>query len=141
LIRDAVAQGGTVACGGRPIAGDGFFFEPTVLVNVPSSARIMNEEPFGPVAVVNSFSHLEDALSEANRLPYALAAYAWTTNVKTIATLKRRVRAGMLSVNHNGLGYPELPFGGILDSGFGDEGGLEAMREMMFTRLVTLSEA
>ncbi len=140
LVQDAVAQGGTIACGGHAIAGDGFFFEPTVLVNVPPTARIMNEEPFGPIAVVNSFAELDEAVSEANRLPYALAAYAWSTSARTIAALTRGVRSGMLSINHNGLGYPEVPFGGILDSGYGNEGGLEAMREMMFTRFVTVLE-
>ena len=138
LVEDAVAQGARLVTGGPRGDNRGYFFRPTVLADVPATARIMNEEPFGPVAIINRFASTAEALGEANRLPYALAAYGYSSSVGQIEAMRRGVRAGMLSVNHNGLGYPEVPFGGIRDSGFGDEGGIEALREMMFTRFVSV---
>jgi succinate-semialdehyde dehydrogenase / glutarate-semialdehyde dehydrogenase len=97
-----------------------------------------NEEPFGPVAILNRFATAEEAIAEANRLPYALTAYGWSHSAATIAALPSWVRSGMISINHNGLGLPEVPFAGMLDSGFGDEGGPEALREMLFSRFVSI---
>jgi len=138
LVEDAVAQGAQLATGGPSGDNHGYFFKPTVLVDVPVTARIMNEEPFGPVAIINRFTELNEAIAEANRLPYALAAYGYSTSAASIEAMRQGVRSGMLSINHNGLGYPEVPFGGIHDSGFGDEGGIEALREMMYTRFVSV---
>jgi len=92
-------------------------------------------------AILNRFTALDDAIAEANRLPYALAAYGWARNGQTIATLRTGVRSGMISINYNGLGLPEVPFAGMLDSGFGDEGGPVALREMMFSRFVSVRGA
>src|SRR5690606_7237089 len=114
--------------GGRRIGNKGNFFEPTVLTNVPTDAKIMNEEPFGPVAIINKFSTIEDAIGEANRLPFGLASYAFTKSVETAHILGRDVEAGMPTLNHNGLAQPEVPCGGIKDSGYGTEGGSEATR-------------
>lgn len=139
LIDDAVGKGAKLVTGNRRPTGPGYFMQPAVLANVPTIARIMNEEPFGPVAIINSFDGADEAIAEANRLPYALAAYCWSQCTRNIDKMKQQVRSGMLSINHNGLGYPEVPFGGILDSGYGDEGGLEALREMMFTRFVSVA--
>lgn len=139
LVEDAVAKGGRLVTGGELASNRGYFMQPVVLADVPLEARIMNEEPFGPVAVINRFNGADAAIAEANRLPYALAAYGWSRNTIHIEQMRKQVRSGMLSINHNGLGYPEVPFGGIHDSGFGDEGGLEALREMMFTRFVSVS--
>ncbi len=137
LVEDAVARGGRLVTGGHPGENRGYFFPPTVLADVPVTARIMNEEPFGPVAIINRFETAEDAIVEANRLDYALAAYGFSRSAANIHAMTRGIRSGMLSINHNGLGYPEVPFGGIRDSGYGDEGGLEALREMMSTRFVS----
>jgi succinate-semialdehyde dehydrogenase / glutarate-semialdehyde dehydrogenase len=137
LIADAVAQGGEIRTGGRRIGNKGNFFEPTVLANVPTHARIMNEEPFGPVAIVNPFDRLDDAITEANRLPYGLAAYAFTRSNAAAHAIGQRVEAGMVTINHLGLALPELPFGGMKDSGYGTEGGSEAIESYMVTRLVT----
>ena len=137
LIGDAVAQGATLVTGGIRPKGRGYFYPPTILSDVPVSARIMNEEPFGPVAIVNRFFDPDEAFAEANRLDYALAAYGFSYDSVTIRRLETGIRSGMVSINHNGLGVPEVPFGGVRDSGFGDEGGLEAMREMMVTRFVS----
>jgi succinate-semialdehyde dehydrogenase/glutarate-semialdehyde dehydrogenase len=108
-----------------------------VLANVPTHARIMNEEPFGPVAIVNPFDRLDDAITEANRLPYGLAAYAFTRSNAAAHAIGQRVEAGMVTINHLGLALPELPFGGMKDSGYGTEGGSEAIESYMVTRLVT----
>ena len=137
LIQDAVASGGELKTGGKRIGNKGNFFEPTVLANVPTSAKIMNDEPFGPIAIVNRFSTFEDAVEEANRLPFGLASYAFTGSVKTAHELGRQVEAGMLTINHNGLALPEVPFGGIKDSGYGTEGGSEAVQAYLETKYVS----
>src|SRR5690606_32505667 len=119
------------------IGNEGWFFEPTILADVPGEAAIMNEEPFGPVAVVNRFATLDEAIAEANRLPYGLAAYAWTRSATAAQRLGAEVEAGMLTINHLGLALPEVPFGGIRDSGYGTEGGSEAIEAYLDTRFVT----
>ena len=123
--------------GGRRIGNAGWFFEPTVLADVPREARIMNEEPFGPVAVINRFDTLDTAIAEANRLPYGLAAYAFTRSSVTATRLGNEVEAGMLSINHYGLALPEVPFGGVKESGHGTEGGSEALEGYFDTRFIT----
>ncbi|ARQ10214.1 succinate-semialdehyde dehydrogenase (NADP(+)) protein [Rhizobium etli] len=137
LTADAVMHGAKIATGGKRIANLGNFFQPTVLTDVPQHARVLSEEPFGPLAIVSAFSDYNSAIAEANRLPYGLAAYAYTTSAKTSAALARDIESGMLSVNHHGLALPELPFGGIKDSGYGSEGGSEAMESYLNTKLVT----
>ncbi len=137
LIQDAVSNGGELKTGGKRIGNKGNFFEPTVLANVPTSAKIMNDEPFGPIAIINRFSTYEDAITEANRLPFGLASYAFTGSVKTAHALGREVEAGMLTINHNGLALPEVPFGGMKDSGYGTEGGSEAVAAYLETKYVT----
>ncbi len=137
LIQDAVSNGAKLKTGGKRIGNKGNFFEPTVLANVPTSAKIMNDEPFGPVAIVNTFKSFDDAISEANRLPFGLASFAFTGSVKTAHELGRQVEAGMLTINHNGLALPEVPFGGIKDSGYGTEGGSEAVGAYLETRFVS----
>ena len=137
LIADAVAHGAEVKTGGRRIGNKGNFFEPTVIANAPTSARIMNEEPFGPVAIVNRFSTLDEAIDEANRLPFGLASYAFTSSAATSQALGMRVEAGMTTINHNGLALPEVPFGGIKDSGHGTEGGSEAIEAYLTTKFVS----
>jgi succinate-semialdehyde dehydrogenase/glutarate-semialdehyde dehydrogenase len=137
LIKDAVDRGANLDTGGRRIGNVGNFFEPTVLTDVPVAARVMNEEPFGPLAIINRFSTLDEAVSEANRLPFGLASYAFTSSGATQTTLAAQVEAGMLSINHNGLSLPEVPFGGTKDSGYGTEGGSEAVQAYLDTRFVS----
>ncbi len=137
LVADATSCGARVRTGGKRIGNEGFFFEPTVLTDVPLNARIMNEEPFGPVAPISAFSDLDEAIAEANRLPFGLAAYAYTKSAAVIGAISAGVESGMVSVNHQGLALPETPFGGIKDSGYGSEGGSEAIEAYLNTKFVT----
>lgn len=137
LVSDAVQRGGVVAAGGARIGNKGNFFQPTVLTEVPKEARVMNEEPFGPLAVISRFNGIDDAIAEANRLPYGLAAYAYTQSARTAARVASEVEAGMVSINHHGLALPETPFGGVKDSGDGSEGGSEGLEAYMTTKFVT----
>jgi len=137
FITDAKAKGAKVETGGNRIGNKGFFFEPTVLTDVPKDAKIMNEEPFGPVAPITPFKDFDSVVSEANRLPYGLAAYAYTRSAKTAAAIGAAVETGMISINHHGLALPEVPFGGVKDSGYGSEGGSEAIEGYLVTKFIT----
>jgi succinate-semialdehyde dehydrogenase/glutarate-semialdehyde dehydrogenase len=137
LIKDALAAGATVRTGGNRIGNKGYFFEPTVIADAPVFSRIMNEEPFGPVAIINRYKGLEEILEEANRVPYGLASYAFTNSQRTIDALARNIQAGMLTINHNGLALPEVPFGGTKESGHGTEGGSEAILAYMETLFIS----
>jgi succinate-semialdehyde dehydrogenase/glutarate-semialdehyde dehydrogenase len=137
FVSDAVAKGAKLETGGRRIGNKGYFFEPTVLTNVPHEARLMNEEPFGPVAVIGAFDTFDEVVSEANRLPYGLAAYAYTRSEKTAAALGSAIETGMISINHHGLALPEVPFGGVKDSGYGSEGGADALDAYQVTKFIT----
>lgn len=137
LIADAVEQGAQLRHGGKRTGNAGNFFEPTVLTEVPVSARAMNEEPFGPVALINRVGDLTEALAEANRLDYGLAAYGFTRSAENAARMSAGIESGMVSINHYGLALPEVPFGGINESGNGTEGGADALEGYLNTKFVT----
>lgn len=137
FVRNAVDQGATLRTGGRRIGNTGYFYQPTVLTDVPQNARIMNEEPFGPVAVVNRFSSFDAMIEEANRLPYGLSAYAFTKNLEQAERIGSEIQSGTISINHFGLALPETPFGGLKDSGHGSEGGSEGLEAYLLTKFVT----
>jgi succinate-semialdehyde dehydrogenase / glutarate-semialdehyde dehydrogenase len=137
LVNDAQSAGAGLVCGGARLGNRGSFYAPTVLVNVNESMRIMNEEPFGPVALMRPFKTLDEAVTEANRLPFGLASYAFTRSAENVERLAEGVEAGMLSINHFGLSLAETPFGGIKDSGYGSEGGVEAIDSYVTTKFVT----
>ncbi|MEM7408222.1 MAG: NAD-dependent succinate-semialdehyde dehydrogenase [Pseudomonadota bacterium] len=137
MIADAKSKGANLVTGGERIGNQGYFFQPTVMTDVPTDAAAMNEEPFGPMALINKFKTYDEAVSEANRLQYGLAAYAFTSSAETVQRLGREVESGMLTVNHVGLALPEVPFGGIQDSGYGTEGGSDAVEPYLETRFVT----
>lgn len=137
LIKDAVAHGAVLNTGGEPIEGPGFFYQPTVLSNVPDSARIMNEEPFGPVALINAFQDFDEVVARANRLPYGLAAYAFTDSAKRVKLLGERLEAGMIGINSFQISVPESPFGGIKESGHGSEEGTEGLDVCMITKFIS----
>ena len=137
LIADAVQHGGKVQTGGKRIGNKGNFFEPTVLTDVPLDAKVQNDEPFGPLAIISPFKTFDDVVAEANRLPFGLASYAYTRSAKTANLIAAEVEAGMMSINHHGLALPEIPFGGIKDSGYGSEGGSEALEGYLNTKMVS----
>jgi len=137
FLGDATQHGATVQTGGSRIGNKGNFFEPTVITDVPKDARVMNEEPFGPLAVISPFRSFEEAVTEANRLPYGLASYAYTRSAKTANAIAAAVESGMMSINHHALALPEVPFGGVKDSGYGSEGGTEAMEGYFNTKFIT----
>ncbi|MBK8063223.1 MAG: NAD-dependent succinate-semialdehyde dehydrogenase [Betaproteobacteria bacterium] len=136
-VEDAQKHGGKVLAGGKRIGKEGNFFEPTVVAELPNSAKAMNDEPFGPMAIINPFKSFDDAVKEANRLPFGLAAYAWTKSAKTANAIASQVETGMMTINHLGLGIPEVPFGGVKDSGYGSEGGTEAIEAYLNPKFVS----
>ncbi|EMH2843966.1 NAD-dependent succinate-semialdehyde dehydrogenase [Escherichia coli] len=137
LIADAVALGAKVLTGGKRLNRPGFFFEPTVLTDVPMEARIMHEEPFGPIAVMRPFDALEDGLAEANRLPYALSAYAFTRDARTVLDVGDGLEAGMIGINQYRMVATELPFGGMKESGHGSEGGREGLSHYLVNKFIS----
>ncbi|MCP2254619.1 2,5-dioxopentanoate dehydrogenase (NAD+) (EC 1.2.1.-) [Prauserella aidingensis] len=139
LHEDAVGRGAATLAGGERIGDAGNFWAPTVLDEVPSDARLFNEEPFGPVAAIRGFTDLDEAITEANRLSYGLAGYAFTRSLAAADTLTRKVEVGMLWVNMPAMPSAELPFGGVKDSGYGTEGGPEAMEAYLNTRSVSIA--
>ena len=141
LVSDAVNKGAALRTGGHRIGNTGYFFAPTVLTDVPVTASIMNEEPFGPVILICGFSDYGEMIAEANRPPYGLAAYAFTRSAEKMDALARDIESGMLSINHCGLGLPETPFGGIKESGYGSEGGTEAMDAYLISKYITRTAA
>ncbi|MEJ0022988.1 MAG: NAD-dependent succinate-semialdehyde dehydrogenase [Alphaproteobacteria bacterium] len=140
FMADALRRGAKCGLGGNRIGNQGFFFEPTVLTDVPAHALLMNEEPFGPIALIAPFATLDEAIAQANALPYGLAAYAYTKSIDRVAQLSAELESGSLCINHvNGAALPELPLGGVKESGYGHEGGAESLDAYM-TKMV-VSEA
>ena len=138
FTKDAIAQGATLLTGGERIGDTGNFWQPTVLADVPQGAKVFNDEPFGPMAAISSFNTLDEAIAEANRLPYGLAGYAFTRSLKNADLLARRVQVGMLWVNMPAMPSAEMPFGGVKDSGYGSEGGPEAVEAYLNVRSVAV---
>lgn len=138
LTEDAVQRGARLLAGGARGEGAGNFWQPTILADVPLEAKVLNEEPFGPLAALRSFNTLDEAIAEANRLSFGLAAYAFTRSLKNADLLSRRVESGMLWINTPALPSAEMPFGGIKDSGYGSEGGPEAVEAYLNVRSVAV---
>lgn len=137
LVDDARDKGAVCTTGGTRVGNQGHFFEPTVLSGMTPDMLAMNEEPFGPLMLVSKTISLGDALSEANRLPVGLASYCFSQTQSNVFRVSQTIQAGMLGVNHFALALPETPFGGILDSGFGSEGGTEGIAPYLSSHLVT----
>jgi succinate-semialdehyde dehydrogenase/glutarate-semialdehyde dehydrogenase len=137
FVADAVSKGANILTGGERKGNKGYFFEPTVMADVPMDARIMNEEPFGPIAPIMPFSDFDAVVTEANRLDYGLAAYAYTKSAKTAEAIGSAFESGMVSINHHGIALIETPFGGVKDSGYGSEGGSEAIDAYLNTKFIT----
>ncbi len=139
LVDDALAHGATLLCGGQRVAGPGFFYPATVLEAAPPDARVQREEPFGPIALLDVFDELEDAIARANALPYGLAAYGFTRDIAVSHRLAQGLHAGMVGINHFGISQPETPFGGVKDSGMGSESGLEGLLGYTEVKLVSIA--
>lgn len=137
LVDDAVSYGAEILTGGERLGNKGFFYKPTVLKGVPEDAKIMNEEPFGPVAPVSSFSDFDEAVARANKLEYGLASYAFTTDGAKATALGDQINAGMFGVNHFGIATPETPFGGVNHSGYGSEGGEEGIQSYQRVKFIS----
>jgi succinate-semialdehyde dehydrogenase/glutarate-semialdehyde dehydrogenase len=136
LIGDAKAKGAILHTGGERIGNQGFFYTPSVLSEVPLEADIMNEEPFGPVALINPYKGEADMIAEANRLPYGLAAYAWSGDYQRQRRLAAEIEAGMVGINSHMIGGADSPFGGVKWSGHGSEDGPEGVMACLVTKAV-----
>ena len=138
ITDDAVQRGAKLALGGERIGSSGNYFAPTVLTDVPLDAMVFNQEPFGPLAAIRGFDTLDEAIAESNRLPFGLASYAYTRSLATAHALSQRLEVGMLWVNQPAVAVPEMPFGGVKDSGYGSEGGPEALEAYLVTKTVSI---
>lgn len=139
LVLDAQQKGAKIEIGGKRVGNEGNYFEPTVLTNVAEHARVMHEEPFGPIAMMLPFKTTDEVLSRSNKLPFGLASYAFTNDVKTATRVSDALEYGMVSINHFGIALPETPFGGVKDSGYGHEGGIEGLHAYLQTKFISLS--
>jgi succinate-semialdehyde dehydrogenase/glutarate-semialdehyde dehydrogenase len=128
FVADATSKGARLLTGGNRIGNRGYHYPVTVLADVPSDARAMFEEPFGPLALINPVGSVDEAIERANELPFGLAAYAFTRSAKNVDALAEGVEAGNLSINNLVASIAETPFGGVKDSGYGREGGTEGLQ-------------
>jgi len=139
MVADARDRGGNIRTGGSRRGNAGFFFDPTVVTDLPDDSLLMTEEPFGPIAPIVPFRTLEEVLPRANGLPFGLAAYAFTGSARTAAAVAEGLEAGMVGINSFAVSNPETPFGGVKDSGHGSEGGIEGLAAYFNTKLVSAS--
>jgi succinate-semialdehyde dehydrogenase / glutarate-semialdehyde dehydrogenase len=139
LVDDAKGKGAKVLVGGSAVDGQGYFYEPTVLSDVPREAEVLREEIFGPVAPVASFESEEDAIAAANNTEYGLVAYVYTSNLKRALRVCEGLESGMVGLNQGMVSNPAAPFGGVKHSGFGREGGAEGIDEYLETKYVAVN--
>jgi succinate-semialdehyde dehydrogenase / glutarate-semialdehyde dehydrogenase len=139
ITEKTVQAGAKMETGGSQIGEVGNFFAPTVFTDVPLDADIFNNEPFGPMLGIRGFDTLEEMVVEANRLPFGLSSYAFTRSLKNAHYLTHNVQAGMLWINQPAAPVPEIPFGGVKDSGYGSEGGYEALEAYLNTKTVAIT--
>lgn len=137
LVEDARAKGATLVLGGECLEGPGYFYAPTVLKDVPDDARMMHEEPFGPVAAFVPFTDFDEVIARANGLPFGLAAYVFTESSSLSARTSAALDAGVVGVNHTAVHEAETPFGGVKESGYGAESGMEGLEAYLRTKMVT----
>lgn len=137
LVADAQSRGGKLLTGGQRNDGVGNFFPPTVLRDVPDDARMVVDEPFGPVVPIGSFTDRDEVIARANALPFGLAAYAFTRSLETSHAVSMQLEAGMVNINHFGSALAETPLGGVKESGIGSEGGTETFDAYLNTKFVT----
>jgi succinate-semialdehyde dehydrogenase/glutarate-semialdehyde dehydrogenase len=136
FVSDAIERGAKLAAGGRRIGERGYFYAPTVLTHVPADARVMNDEPFGPMAPIVPFKDMDEAIERANALPYGLAGYFFTRSEKTAMEVSTRMETGLVGVNNFAISVAESPFGGMKESGYGSEGGSEGLDAYLVTKYI-----
>jgi succinate-semialdehyde dehydrogenase/glutarate-semialdehyde dehydrogenase len=141
LVDDALERSARLLCGGKRLDRPGWFYPPTILEGAPEDAQLQQVEPFGPIGLLDGFDTLDEALARANALPYGLAAYGFTRDLATAHRLAQDLQAGMVGINHFGVSQPETPFGGIKDSGYGHESGLEGLLGCTEVKLVSVAVA
>jgi succinate-semialdehyde dehydrogenase / glutarate-semialdehyde dehydrogenase len=139
LVEDAVGKGARALVGGRARDGAGYFYDPTVLSDVPDDATLLREEIFGPVAPVRGFADEDEAIAAANDTEFGLVAYVYTSNVKRALRVAEKLETGMVGLNQGIVSNPAAPFGGIKQSGFGREGGAEGIEEYLETKYVAIN--
>jgi succinate-semialdehyde dehydrogenase/glutarate-semialdehyde dehydrogenase len=127
FVNDAKNRGGKIVTGGKRHGNQGFFFEPTIVTEIPDDSKLMTQEPFGPIAPIVTFRDFDEVVKRANSLPYGLAAYAFTSNGATATAIGDALQSGMVGVNSVAISTPETPFGGVKESGYGHEGGIEGL--------------
>jgi succinate-semialdehyde dehydrogenase / glutarate-semialdehyde dehydrogenase len=137
IVIDAKARGGKIQTGGSRHGNQGYFFQPTVITDIPDDSKIMTEEPFGPIAPIVPFKSFDEVVERANSLPFGLAAYAFTTSSATATAIGDAINSGMVGVNSVMISTPETPFGGIKESGYGSEGGVEGLQAYMNTKFIS----
>ncbi len=137
MVSDARSSGAKIQAGGSRLLSPGYFYAPTVISDVPEKARIMSEEPFGPIAVINPFSTFDAVICEANKLPFGLAAFAFTASARNVKLLGEQLEAGMVGLNTYAISVPESPFGGVKESGHGSEEGIEGLEACLLTKFIS----
>jgi succinate-semialdehyde dehydrogenase/glutarate-semialdehyde dehydrogenase len=137
FVNDAKGRGGNIVTGGSRHGNQGFFYQPTVVTDVPDDAKVMTEEPFGPIAPIVTFKSFDEVVERANSLPYGLAAYAFTSSNATAAAIGDAIQSGMVGVNSVAVSTPETPFGGVKESGHGSEGGIEGLGAYFNTKFIS----
>ena len=137
FVNDAKDRGGKIVTGGSRRGNQGYFYEPTVITDLPEDSKLMTEEPFGPLAPVVPFKTFDEVVERANSLPYGLAAYAFTSSAQTATMIGDALQSGMVGVNSIAVSTPEAPFGGIKESGYGSEGGIEGLQAYLNTKFIS----
>jgi succinate-semialdehyde dehydrogenase/glutarate-semialdehyde dehydrogenase len=137
IVQDSQSRGGKIVAGGKRRGNQGYFFEPTVVTDLPDDARLMTVEPFGPIAPVIPFKTFDEVVARANALEYGLAAYAFTASAQTANLIGDALEAGMVGVNSVAISTPETPFGGVKESGYGHEGGIEGLEVYMARKFIS----
>jgi succinate-semialdehyde dehydrogenase/glutarate-semialdehyde dehydrogenase len=137
IVNDAKGRGGKVQAGGARRGNQGFFFDPTVITDLPDDSKLMTTEPFGPVAPIVPFKTFDEVVERANSLEYGLAAYAFTSSSATANAIGDAIQSGMIGINSVAISTPETPFGGVKESGYGSEGGIEGLEAYMNVKFIS----
>ena len=137
IVQDSRSRGGKIVTGGKRRGNQGYFFEPTVVTDIPDDCRLMTQEPFGPIAPVVTFKTFDEVVARANALQFGLAAYAFTSSAQTANAIGDALESGMVGVNGIAISTPETPFGGVKDSGYGHEGGIEGLEAYTVRKFVS----